>query len=174
MPIINLIFRGDMTKCRFKLDRNYKWKSAKILHAYHNLRSSHLSTKETRSNGEIDTNINLHPRLIFIKLNIFNADNVSTYEVEDINNAGLQDNPSSNAICIGMTNDKVEGAKMKFKDLYKAIISDIPKEINQQISMDMYFCNSGGHLVRAVNSDFNALGQKEASILMLTIEYSEY
>ena len=63
---------------------------------------------------------------------------------------------------------------MVFKDLYKVIVSDIPKVIDQQIGIDLFFMNSKGELVRMNSADVIAKGTAEASILALTFEYEEY
>ncbi len=172
MPILNIVLQGDLTKQKVKLDRRYNFKFLKLLHIYHNINSKLFSKTAYRDNGLVDSNIQDHQRLIFCKMNILNADNCDTYIIDPDLSAGDQNNITDSQICFGLTKHNTD-ANSVFKDLYKVLISGIPKQIDQQLEFKLSTINSKGVLVALESADFVALGTKECSQLVMTFEYEE-
>ncbi len=180
MPILNIVIRGDISSQRIKFDRSYKFRTLKLLHIYHNINSKAFSTSQHRPELDVpgsintkDSNIKDHQRLIFAKLSFINHDNSQTLFIEPNSNAGLQSDKTitDNHICLGQAKHNSSN-ELQFKDLYKVLVDDIPKEVNGQFSIELSCLCSTGEMVRLHSSDFKTSGA-EQSVLVMTLEFTE-
>jgi len=180
MPILNIVLRGDLSSQRIKFDRSYKFRTLKLLHIYHNINSKAFSTTQHRPELDTpsslltkDTKIKDHQRLLFAKLSFINHDNSQTLFIEPNSNAGLQSalTITDNHICLGQAKHNSSN-ELQFKDLYKVLVDDIPKEVNGQFKVELSCLSSTGQMVRLHPADFKTSGS-EQSILVMTLEFTE-
>ena len=174
MGIINIVLQGDLSSQTVKLDDSMKLHSLKLLHLYHNINSE--SFDKTTARGEIgsaDANIQNHQRILFARISFINNENSATYFIDPDSDAGVANSLSDNLICLGTSKHNTD-KNYQFKDLYKVLVSDIPKVIDQAFKVDLYTISSTGTLIHLIPSDFIAKGAGEHSHLVMTFEYSTY
>lgn len=172
MPIINLCLQGNLSEMVVKLDKSKKVAGLKLLHVYHNINSKIFNVSIERSDGNADSHIRDHQRFLFARISFINSDNSQTYFVQNNQLAGVQNNLTDNLICLGLTKHDTNPV-YQYKDLYKVLVDDIPKTIDQQITIKLYTLTSKGVLTPLTSADFIPHQSTEHTNMILTLEVIE-
>lgn len=172
MPIVNFVLQGDLSEQVIKLDKSKKVAGMKLLHIYHNINSKLFSTTIDRADGVADKHIRGHQRFIFARLSFVNSDNSQTYFTKNNGLVGVNNPVSDNLICFGLTKHSADPL-YQFKDLYKVLVDDIPKTIDQAITIKLYTLTSGGAITPLHPADFIPKENTEHTNMILTFEIIE-
>tara|TARA_R100000951_G_scaffold39063_1_gene32945 strand:+ start:4585 stop:5064 length:480 start_codon:yes stop_codon:yes gene_type:complete len=155
MAILSFTVKGaDIGKIdghRVKLHRSMKIKYLKLLHIYHNIETSNLSTEDDRD----------QQRVIFASLNFVNSDEVYNSTEEN------------NFITIGGTKHDTSG-QITNRDLYKVLFNGGCKYLNQDIIIKFYYLDHDAQIKQFTASDVVAVGADgNSSYISLSFEYTE-
>lgn len=155
MPILSFTVKGTdiglSDGVRIKLDKHKKIKYLKMLHIYHNLETSNLSTEDDRD----------QQRVLFCNLNIINTDEV--YNATEENTF----------LTIGGTKHATDGTIVN-RDLYKVLYQGGCKYLNEDIIVKFYYLDHDANIKQFTSSDVVGTSDEgNTSYFSFTFEYTE-
>lgn len=155
MAILSFTIKGNdiglIDGKRIKLDRHRKLKYLKLLHIYHNLETSNLSTEDDRD----------QQRVLFCSLSFLNTDEV--YNATEENTL----------LNVGSTKHTADGTIVN-RDLYKVLYNGGCKYINSDIVVKFFYLDHNAQLKQLSEDD--VIGTSEdgnSSYFSFTFEIQE-